>query len=493
MIKALILLLNLLGVFLTWLLFPGTVTVTQTAPSTAQINNSVLVQVTINKGDVTGSGKFTEQLPAGFKATAIDDEGAQTSFDGSTIEFSWSSLPKDGELNVSFRVDITSLAAAQNYALTGKFLYTANGQNSEADCVPSNITVTAGAAVQASSASQTNTPPARSSMPQTTTPQNNNPVQSSTPQISSSPQTSNTPVSSGGVFVVRQFSTTSISPKTDATVTLTIHKANISGFAKIEDSIPPGFTANPVDLKGASFTFVDTRAKFVWENIPPDSVVSISYRISAISNIPGTHIVIGNFSYLSNNNPNSISIGSTTFNSSVTPGYDINKEKNTPPPVNNNVVINTPPANSTGTSNQNASPTNTTTVVNTPPATNIASTPNTEVPSANNTNVTKTPPATESNSNVTPVTAAGITYKVQILAMHNPVGSSYFLNRKIKEHVSSESDGGLIKYTIGNYTDYKLVKEAKENLRSRGFEGAFVVTYKSGTRLSSEEAVKINH
>jgi len=489
MIKALILLLNLLGVFLTGLFFPGTVSVTQTAPSSAQLNNSVLVQVTINKGDVSGSGKFTEQLPAGFKAVAIDDQGAQTNFDGSTIEFSWSSLPTDAVLDISFRVDISSLAAVQNYALVGKFLYTANGQSSEADCTPTNISITAGAAAQAgtpqtSMAQNNSTPPP-------VAPQNNSPVQTVTPQVSNSPQTGNTPPSSGAVFVVRQFSTTSISPTTDATVTLTIHKPNVSGFAKIEDSIPPGFTANPVDIKGASFTFVDTRAKFVWENIPTDSVVSISYRISAISNVPGTHVVIGNFSYLSNNNPNSISVGSSTFNSSVTAGYDISKEKNTPPPVvNNTVAVNTPPANTTSHVNTDAPTANNTNVTNTPPANNTSQA-NTGATSANNATVSNIPP-TDVNTNTSSPVVSGVTYKVQVLAMHNPVGSSYFSNRKIKEHVSTESDGGFTKYTVGNYTDYKLVKEAKDNLRGRGFEGAFIVTYRSGVRLSAEEAKKIN-
>jgi len=475
MIKAFVLLFNLLGIFFCWLFFPNTVTVSQIAPSSAQINNSVLVQVTINKGDLNGAGNFTEQLPAGFNAVPIDDEGAQTSFDGNTIAFSWNSLPTDGILNISFRIDITSLAAAQNYVLTGKFLYTANNQKSEADCAPTNISITTGSMAQGGTT------------PQTSVPQNTGMVQTSPapqPSAPSTAQTSapqNTATVPGRVFVVRQFSPTTITPKTDTKVTLTIHKANITGFAKIEDSIPPGFTASPGDLNGASFTFVDTRAKFVWDNIPSDSVVAISYRIAAISNVPGTHIVIGNFSYLDHNNPNSISIGSTVFNSSVTAGYDINKEKNasTPP------VTTTPPTTELSSatanvtpSNANSSSANTTPVVSNPPAA---------------TNSTPSSSQADANPATTAASASSVTYKVQVLALHNPVGSSYFSNRKIKEHVTTESDGGLTKYTIGNYTDYKLVKEARDNLRGRGFDGAFVVTYKSGVRLSLEDAMKITH
>src|SRR5579863_8859402 len=144
MLKGFILLLNLLGVFLSGLFFPASVTVTQTAPSTAETNNSILVQVSINKGDISGAGKFTEQLPKGFNAVPVDAEGAKTSMDTNTIVFLWDALPADENLNVSFRVDITSSTALQNYLLQGKFIYTANGQSSETDCTPNSLTITAG-------------------------------------------------------------------------------------------------------------------------------------------------------------------------------------------------------------------------------------------------------------------------------------------------------------------------------------------------------------
>lgn len=394
-------------------------------------------------------------------------------------------------MDISFRIDISPAAAAQSYALVGKFLYTVNGQSSEADCTPTNITITGGAAAQAGSAPQNsstaqNSMPQNTGMPQASAPQNNSPVQPGTTQVTGSSLPNNSTSVSGGAFVVRQFSSTSVSPNNDATVTLTIHKANISGFAKIEDSIPPGFTANAVDTKGASFTFVDTRAKFVWDNLPTDSMFTISYRISAISSVPGTHIVVGNFSYLYNNTPYTISIGSSIFNSSVTAGYDINKEKNaSAPPANNAVVAsNPPPANTTPQPATVASSMNN----------NVTPVNNNTAPASSNSNATPQPDAGQaavSASNAA-ATESGITYKVQILAMHNPVSTSYF-SRKIKEHVSSESDAGLTKYTVGNYTDYNLVKQARDNLRGRGFDGAFVVTYRSGVRLSLEDAMKINH
>lgn len=497
MIKGLLLFFNLSGLF-----FPGSINVSQTAPSSAQINNSVLIQVTINKGDLNGSAKFTELLPAGFNAVAIDDEGAQTSFDSNTIAFSWNSLPTDGVLNISFRVDITSSAALQNYVLTGKFYYLLNNQHSEADCTPSNITITSTPVAQGSGTQPAGSPPdnsMQSSTPQTSIPANTGMAQGSAPQVG------NTNSSSGGVFVVRQFSPTTITPKTDSKVTLTIHKGNITGFAKIEDSIPPGFVAKPGDLNGASFTFVDNRAKFVWGNLPSDSVITASYRMSASANVPGTHVVVGNFSYIYNDNPLSVSIGSSVFNSSVIPGYDYTAEKNAPPPpppVDNTVVaqqnIPTPPAHTPVVAqNTPPPPVNTVPAQSTPPPP-VANPPvNTTVASNNqpvpaNTNVTPHPEATQPSSVPTPTSS--VTFRVQILALRNPINiSSYLAGKRIKGHVNTEADGGFTKYTIGNYSDYKSVKDAKEDLRNKGLEGAFIVCYNSGVRISLQEALKITH
>src|SRR5580692_2331014 len=114
MIKSIILLINILGFLICKLFFLPSVDVSQSMPFAAALNTSFVVQIAINKGDVKGFGKFTEHLPAGFKAAVIDDQGAKTSFDpqsqnpgaGGIMQFSWDSLPPDDIINISFRVDV---------------------------------------------------------------------------------------------------------------------------------------------------------------------------------------------------------------------------------------------------------------------------------------------------------------------------------------------------------------------------------------------------
>lgn len=450
MLKGLIPLFNLLGIFLLGLFFPAPVVVTQTAPSSAETNNSILVRVSINKGSLTGPAKFTEHLPKGFNAVAIDNEGAKISIDTNTIIFSWDALPTDDNLNVSFRVDITSSAALQNDLLKGKFLYALNGQSSETDCTPSNITVTAGSGS-----------PGRNSVQI----QNG----SLTPQSGHSfPQQMPVTPGLGGVFVVRQLSSSSLEANGNTTVTLTIHKGAVKGFARIQDSIPPGYTAAPMNSSGASFTFIGNTAKFVWQNIPSDSVITVSYQLSAGADASGMHAVSGNFSYVYNDAPLTFLIAAGTFTS--------------PTPSGNYSVAQNNPASQAQTpassDNNSSSSGNTSALTNNQPVQAEAST---------------TPTEPETGIKI-PQAVKGVTFRVQIMALQKPVKIATILKKKkIKEHAKIEKEDGMTKYTIGNYASYIEVKAKRDELRSKGFNEAFIVSYKSGKRIPLEVALMATH
>jgi hypothetical protein len=62
-------------------------------------------------------------------------------------------------------------------------------------------------------------------------------------------------------------------------VRLLVNKANTEKFAKIEENIPIGFSAEAIDAKDAIFTFKDQKAKFLWMNLPPDPRFIVSYRL----------------------------------------------------------------------------------------------------------------------------------------------------------------------------------------------------------------------
>jgi len=122
----------------------------------------------------------------------------------------------------------------------------------------------------------------------------------------------------GADVSVQQNIVTTMNPGELQKITVTINKAEITGFAKLQFDLPDGLTATSTDTKGASFTFKDQKAKFIWMSLPTNSTFKISYNLIADAEISGTKVVTGKLSYIENNErvtytlePASIDFGST--------------------------------------------------------------------------------------------------------------------------------------------------------------------------------------
>jgi len=491
MLKGFILLFHA-SAFLLHGVLPTSVSISQRAPTSAQTNTSFMVQITINKAAAEGSGKFTEQLPVGFSAVPIDQEGAKVNFNNNAIQFSWDTLPSDGSsLNISFRVDVSTLASATRDTLLGKFTYTSYKQNLEAACPPSYISISASSSAVGTTPSpqhSNDAAPVAVTPTPAPTPNNNVTPAAVTPTSTPPPGDYTTPVAAttpapmpnsnnvksgpAGVFVERRFPSAFMEPISTAKITLIIHKLNITGFAKVEDSIPFGFIANSMDTHGASFTFDDNIAKFVWQNMPADSVITVSYQLSSGTDVKGKYSLHGDLSYIYNNEPIALPIGATTFS---TPSNNTNATSTDATPSS------TKPTSSPVVNNSNNE---------LPTIVNTTNQPTTTIPPI----VTPaTAPAAVVAASSAPATTAVI-YKVQIMALHNAVDVSYFSSKKqIKAKISTEVIGDYTKYTVGPYTDYKSAQQALEAIKNGGISGPFIVAYKAGERISVQQARALTH
>jgi len=89
------------------------------------------------------------------------------------------------------------------------------------------------------------------------------------------------------------------------TVTLTISKGNITGFARFHQDLPKGFEVEETgsDNEGAVFSFADQRLRLIWANLPENvSELRISYRIRIVEpRLRGNLPMIGRFTYVVNN------------------------------------------------------------------------------------------------------------------------------------------------------------------------------------------------
>ncbi len=61
---------------------------------------------------------------------------------------------------------------------------------------------------------------------------------------------------------------TTMQAGSEVKVTVTVEKGDLTGFAKLQIDMPEGLSVTAIETKGASFTFADQKAKFIWMALP---------------------------------------------------------------------------------------------------------------------------------------------------------------------------------------------------------------------------------
>jgi len=89
-------------------------------------------------------------------------------------------------------------------------------------------------------------------------------------------------------------------PGGNFTVELNVAKSDVSGFAKLQQQLPPGFTAEAVETANATFSFKDQKVKFLWMALPNDDF-KVSYKVAVDASLSGNQIIEGTFAYIKDN------------------------------------------------------------------------------------------------------------------------------------------------------------------------------------------------
>jgi hypothetical protein len=74
----------------------------------------------------------------------------------------------------------------------------------------------------------------------------------------------------------------------------------VSGFAKLQQILPNGFSAEAGESANATFSFKDQKVKFLWMALPNEDF-SVSYKISVDVSLSGNQIIDGTFAYIKDN------------------------------------------------------------------------------------------------------------------------------------------------------------------------------------------------
>lgn len=109
------------------------------------------------------------------------------------------------------------------------------------------------------------------------------------------------------IFVEQTFPS-EVKPGTEFTVTLTVHKGNQTGFARLQQFLPKGFTAEAVETRKAQFINDEESAKFIWISLPAEEDFSVSYKVKVAENIEGKQVVNGLFYYIQDEKTQKLSL-----------------------------------------------------------------------------------------------------------------------------------------------------------------------------------------
>jgi len=80
------------------------------------------------------------------------------------------------------------------------------------------------------------------------------------------------------------------------------------------------------------------------------------------------------------------------------------------------------------------------------------------------------------------------TYRIQVGAFNTELSDEVFVG--INNVISFTGKDGLVRYMAGSFVEYKDAIDYQAQMRARGFEDAFIITYKNGERISLNVAIK---
>ena len=428
--------------------FSNEVTIRTDMPDVIEAGTEITVNVSINKGKMSGFARFQQELPYGFTAISGNSANADFTFQDQKVRLIWLRLPDDNEISVSYKI-IANERLTGKIDLNGRFSYIDNNVRKYADLQPRTIAVNP----------SPNVDPAM------------------VVDVKDYAKTGAFELSvqkASRVACLRQ-EPVWMQENNVFLVTLLVNKDAITKFAKIEEKIPTGYTAVNVDSKGGVFTYKDNTAKFVWMNLPTEPYFTVTYKL-----IPDEGLVV---------NPSDMSIEGTfscmTGDKTTTANVSERKERLaglTPEQVNRILADVVPVVEET--------PVLVASVEKLPVSVASVEKPAQKTPVSEPVSLKK-PVSRSSDTNDMLMPESGMYYRVQIAAGRKPVNTQRFFRRyKLEYSVLKESHDGWFKYSIGSFPTYKDARDYKAHLsNTTPLNHSFIAAYNNGQRITVQEAL----
>lgn len=403
------------------------VSVSTNLPDKLTPGSSVEFEVTINKSGVTGFSKFQMEFPEGLTPELIDGKDGTFSFTDQQLKIIWVSLPAENPFKIKFKL-ASSSEVKGSFPLKGVFSYVQNGERQNKEF---NHVLTVGDVAAIATA----------------------PVSAPAQNVATVAATSS------DLSFVRTLSKDNVLPNQSVIVNLEITKGKISGFGKITETIPVGYSAEQMETNGGIFSVSGNSVRFLWMTLPSEDKFKISYKLTADATV-GKREITGSFSYVKDDQ--------TMLLNTATNYFEV-------PSDQGEMLAQSTPAQA-ATPEKVAEPAEEAPVA-------IANNPKSEA-------VAATRRENVSNSG----SSADVSYRVQICATRKPVDTEYFVkNNNVQVQIYADMHEGWHKFTVGGFGVYSEARNYREAVKeSYNIKNPFVTAYNNGSRITVQEALMIS-
>lgn len=471
MVKGFLILLNFFVLILLNLFLLQPIDIVHNPPQNLAPGQSAEVEVVINKGKIGGFAKFQLNAQAGLIIESVENSGASFTFHDQKAKFIWMSLPEDKSVTLRYRLMVAPTATGIK-KIEGHFSYIDDNQRLVYDIPTVSITTTSDVSEELTEDSSPNV------------------------QALASVTREIIPLDNGRYRIE-----------------LSIDKQNLTGFAKVQETISRDYTAIASESAEAVFNIVDNKVKFVWFDIPATQELLIAYELIPVTDQAQFSPITGDFSYLVNGETRTTAIGVEqpliseespieedpvdeveTETAEVLPEPELSEDEEAAPEI---VEVEEVTPWDTGDLREPKEEDEAEPVAK---PYDEPVTPETETPQETETTQINEEPeeeiATEAEAPQDDLRGPGIHYRVQISAAHKVVDANYFIERhKFNRAFFIEHHQGWIKYTTGNFDVYKAARDHRDQLRNGGHKlpGPFVTAYNEDERITVQEALMISN
>jgi len=435
---------NLVGITLLSFLIGNDVALNVNVPKAVSAGSEFDVEVILKKGNLSGFARLQQDLPMGLTAQLVESSLGDFSFDEQKLRFVWLRLPEGKEMRLVYRIKVDERLKG-SFTLKGTFAYVDNNERKTAEFQTSTISINPSTRIDPNlivdiNEFQTIIPPQA-------------PVGFVASNVRCIRQT---PIPSG--------------TENDYLVKLLVNKGNAQKFAKIEEDVPEGFTAEAVETKDAVFSFKDQKVKFLWMNLPAEPRFVVSYKLIAPDGKGNITVSLkGTFSYLVGEATRIIEIIQKDIDlTNIDPAALDGLISSTFSTEGANIISGFTPYSEGGI----------------------------DIPIEYKKIEDKPKRKAKPEFDMEPfmlMPEKGVYYRVQIAAGHKPIDiKRYFTRYNIKHDVRTEKHEGWYKYSIGSFKEYKEARDFRILIwNSTRINDAFVTAYNNGTRITVQEALMI--